>query len=339
MKDLNSFPRLHLAHLPTPLSPLPGLSALTGGNIFVKRDDATGLALGGNKTRKLEFLLGQAKAEGAERVITFGAVQSNHARQTAAAAAVAGLPCDLVLVRAVADRPSSDDSQGNTLLGQLLGATIHFVADEAAAETVAIELLTATPKTFLIPPGGSTATGCLGYVAAGLEFATQCRDLGITPSRIVVAASTGGTVAGLLLGLAAAQFRVPVTAVAVYDKAGPTREKILSLVEETLQTLELSADLADQLEVTDDWLGDGYGLPTAEGLAALNHAASRDGLLLDPVYTGKAMAAVLDLAVAQATAQATAPLVFWHTGGAPALFAYASQLQSPKSGQDGDLPS
>lgn len=326
MKPLEQFPRHRLAHLPTPLEALARIATDSQQTLFIKRDDATGLAFGGNKTRKLEFLIGQALAEGAQRVLTFGAVQSNHARQTAAAAAAVGLPCDLVLVRAVPERPSSDDQQGNTLLDRLLGARLHIVADEQEAEEVAIRLLTETPATYLIPPGGSTPVGCLGYVAAAFELAEQCRERGIRPSRIVLAASTGGTVAGLRVGLAVADFSVPVTAVAVYDSATNTREKIETLTQESLAFLELSSNLCTEIEVTDRFLGPGYGIATPASIAAVRRAAQSEGILLDPIYTGKAMAAFLEMAANADKAADHAPLLFWHTGGAPAVFAYAPTL-------------
>ena len=320
--DLASAPRLALGHWPTPLERCrrPHGSA---AEVWLKRDDCSGLAFGGNKTRKLEFLLGRAVAEGAGRVVTFGALQSNHARQTAAACAKAGLGCDLILTRAV---PRDDETylgSGNLLLDRTIGATIHIVDDPDAAAVRFGELLaSASEPVFTIVPGGSDATGTLGYVDASFEIAAQCDALDVTFDRIVVAASTGGTAAGLVLGASLAGLDAIVDVVCVYEPADVTREQISSVIAATAAELGVD-DLPhdDRWTITDAYLGDGYGIPTSEGLAAIAHLAGTEGVFLDPVYTSKAFAFLL----ADARFDGTRTL-FVHTGGGPGLFAYAGDL-------------
>ena len=262
---LHPYPRVPLGHWPTPLEPCRRLQAEIGGPlVWLKRDDCSGLAFGGNKTRKLEFLLGEAVDSGATGVVTFGAVQSNHARQTAAACAHLGLPCDLVLTDTV-DRPTAIyRGSGNRLLDDVLGATVHVVADGEAAIGRASELADADPGRYFIDPGGSSVTGVLGYVDAAFELAGQLRAAEVRPQSVVVASSTGGTAAGLVLGLAAAGLDLPVTAVAVYADADHTSAVIDRLVVETASALGMDAPAADRWQVDGRALGDGYGIETAE---------------------------------------------------------------------------
>ena len=318
---LARFPRERLAHLPTPLEPLPRLGAETGIDLWVKRDDATGLAIGGNKVRKLEFLLGEAREDVVDTIITVGGVQSNHARQTAAACARLGLRCQLVLPRVVPRTGEEYEGGGNILLDHLCGAEIFVVADEAAAAAqlgaLAEQAAAAGRRAVIHPPGGSTPTGCLGYVAAGLELREQlAAGEGAAFSRMVIAASTGGSLAGLRLGLGdAIPEIVGVSVAGTAEKLGADVEALTAGVRELLGE-DVAA--AANLRLTDATLGAGYGLPSRATLDAVARCASREGLLLDPVYTGKAMEALL----AAAPAETTGPVLFWHTGGTPGLFAY-----------------
>jgi D-cysteine desulfhydrase family pyridoxal phosphate-dependent enzyme len=323
---LGRAPRVRLAHLPTPIEPLERLSRALGGRfeILAKRDDCTGLALGGNKVRKLEYLLGEALAAGADALITTGGVQSNHARQTAAAAAKLGLACELVLPRLVPGRDPAYETSGNRLLDDWLGARLRIVergADVAPA-VAEIEARAAARggRAFFIPAGGSTPTGCLGYAHAALELAEQIAEGAPRPDAIVLAVSSGGTLAGLLAGLGAAGLALPVVAISVYGPEAKVRPIVRGLADETCARLACPKVPDTALDLRDAWLGPGYGLPTAELREALDLAARREGLLLDPVYTGKAMAGLISL-----IRQGNLPgprVLFWHTGGAPGLFAY-----------------
>ncbi len=324
---LAAFPRESLGHFPTPLEPLPRLSAAWGSSdaLWVKRDDCTGLGLGGNKVRKLEFLLGEALSQGATAVLTTGALQSNHARQTAAAAARLGLRCELVLPKLVPRTGPAYEEGGNRLLDQWFGAEIFETSDTADAARTILARVEAAKQVgevlYPIPPGGSSLVGCLGFAAAALEFAEQAARNTQTFSEILVAVSTGGTLAGLLAGLALARCPVPVTGVCVYQNAKDTGTELQLLLSGLADLLGFDASDLPSFSLRDDHLGDGYGLPSPAGVEAIRTCAQREGLLLDPVYTGKAMAAVRE-SLSSGTVQADAPLLFWHTGGAPALFAY-----------------
>jgi D-cysteine desulfhydrase family pyridoxal phosphate-dependent enzyme len=330
-RRLGTRPRARLAHLPTPLQPLERLSeALGAPPILLKRDDCTGLATGGNKARKLEYLLGRALAEGATDIVTFGALQSNHARQTAAACAVLGLGCELVLVRQVAWPDPAYTTSGNLLLDGLLGATVHLVDDQAGAARVAAarrDALEGAGRTVgLIPPGGSDATGALGYVGCAAELHAQCIALGVEPGAIWLASSTTGTQAGLVVGLSALGASARVTGVDVYaGDAGAQRAVLRRLVDETAALLDLHAPGDDALFVDANHVGGGYGIPDAPVLEAIALVARSEGVLLDPVYTGKAMAALIASARAGALPR-DRPIVFLHTGGTTGLFAYPEAL-------------
>ena len=321
-------PRVTLAHLPTPLGDARRLSEELGGpRILIKRDDCTGLAIGGNKVRKLEFLLGEAIAEGCDTILTTGGVQSNHARQTAAACAHLGLRCELVLPRMVPRRDELYESGGNLLLDKLLGARVHLVDDIAAAESKMRELQDLAARrggrAAVLPAGGSTPTGALGYAAAASEIVEQLADAGITRARIFVAAGTCGTLAGLLAGLGAHAEAFPITAIAVLEDATASAARADTLARAC--STRLGNSPPPPAEVLDGFLGDGYGMPTDEMHEAVELCARREGLLLDPVYTGKAMAGMIEMVRAGKPGPGETA-VFWHTGGTPGLFAYGGDF-------------
>lgn len=322
---LDRFPRVTLAHLPTPLEPCRRLQRERGGPlVWLKRDDCTGLATGGNKTRKLEFLLGKVLAAGAGAVVTTGALQSNHARQTAAACARLGIPCHLVLRRAVPRHDGHYAESGNVLLDGLLGASVELV-DTAAEAATAMAAIVERAGAASIPLGGSDPIGALGYVDAGFELADQLAAAGINASAVVCAASSCGTAAGLTIGLAAAG-GPPVVAVAVSDSGEWIAKATAGLITATCDLLGIAAVAPPA--VIDDCIGDAYGVPTPEGLAAIELLARTEGVLLDPVYTGKAFAHVAGLLESSGdragsrSGGAGDDVVFVHTGGVPGLFAY-----------------
>jgi L-cysteate sulfo-lyase len=328
--DLSRFPRVALGHLPTPLERMDRLRKLLGPDcptLYVKRDDCTGLATGGNKTRKLEFLMGEALAQGANAVITFGALQSNHARQTAAAAAKLGLYCDLILVDMVEGRGADYRRSGNILFDKLLGARIHGVTTEQAAaklQEVTAEHARAGRKTYVVPMGGSNAVGSLGYVAAFGEIVTQARSLDVRADAIVFGTSSGGTQAGLMAGAALADSATRIMGVNVYKKnVADVAGTVHALALETMQMFSGKMDgVTSRLHVIDGYQGDGYGIPSDEMLEAVLVAAQTEGLLLDPVYSGKAMAGLIGhIRRGKFTRDQT--VVYLHTGGTAALSAYA----------------
>ncbi len=338
---LDTHPRVSLGHWPTPLEPLDRLhaeltdSGARAGRVWIKRDDCSGLATGGNKTRKLEFLLGRAIGEGAEGVVTFGALQSNHARQTAAACARLGLGCDLILTRAVDRADEHYLHAGNLLLDRVLGARLHVVDDADAAFVRFAELFADAERDarqlFGIGPGGSEPVGVLGYVAAAVELAEQLQGSDAAVGRIVVAASTAGTAAGLILGCELAGIDAVVDVACVYELASVTGPELASLVERTAAEFDLALPGADRWRVTDATLGPGYGVPTPEAFAAIELLARTEGILLDPVYTSKAFAHLLaTLADPDGLDRegGGGDVLFVHTGGSAGLHAYAAELES-----------
>ena len=318
-----------LGFFPTPLTPLPRLSAMSaeGPSLWIKRDDQTGLALGGNKTRKLEYLVGDALAKGADCLITAGAAQSNHCRQTAAAAAQCGLECHLVLggeAPAVAD--------GNLLLDQLCGATIHWAGEYRKGETIPAlkgELTAAGKQPYVIPYGGSNAIGALGFVDAVAELQHQLMMEDLRLSHIVFASSSGGTHAGLMLGCHLHQLDVELLGIAIdkEETAGlPFEELVVDIANDAAEMLGIERRFA-MAEVNLDrrFIGEGYGVVSALEQEAIRVCAAREGILVDPVYTGRAMGALLALQ-AQGRFRPEDRVLFWHTGGSPALFGYADEL-------------
>ncbi len=322
------FARQPLGFFPTPIHELPHLSRLLGGpRLFIKRDDLTGLACGGHKTRKLEYLVGQALAEGADTLITAGAMQSNHCRQTAAAAASLGLACHLVLGGA---EPTA--VTGNLLLDQLLGASIHWAGDHRKGEDIPIlaeQLRTSGRRPFRVPYGGSTALGATGFVEALYELDRQTSALGLDFDHLIFASSSGGTQAGLMVGKRLLNKTYRVTGIAI-DKVGDAEkslgELILELANATAQFLGTGIRLTPaELHLDEGYSGSGYGEVSPGDREAIHLLARHEGILLDPVYTGRAMAGLIDK-VRQGCFRPDEKVLFWHTGGAPALFAYASAL-------------
>ena len=309
--DLSSFPRVPLGSWPTPLDECPRLSTALGATILVKRDDVGGIGLGGNKLRKLEFTLAAALADGADRIITFGGVQTNHGRLTAASCARLGLRCDLVLTRSVPRSGFAYDRSGNVALDDLFGARVHVCDTDDEAVAVAERL--ADERSVTLPVGGSSGLGVLGYVAAAAELQEQLGDRKV--DRIVCALGSGGTVAGLALGT-----ETPITAVTVSRPADAAMAVVTAVAGLAAQVLEAGEPKLDHVTADDRALGEGYGVPTDDVWSALRLFARTEGLVLDPVYTGKAAAGLVSGVRPGET------VVFWHTGGAPGLFGYAPDL-------------
>ena len=326
---LRKHPRVKLAHLPTPFERMDRLRAALGPDcptLYVKRDDCTGHATGGNKTRKLEFLMGDALAQGVHAVVTFGAVQSNHARQTAAAAAKLGLLCDLILIDMVENDSVPYTENGNVLLDQLLGARIHVVRNDGSAaklKEVVAEHAASGRKAYVVPIGGSNAVGSLGYVEAFGEISRQAGAIDVKVDAIVHASSSCGTQGGLIAGAAIAQSSTRIMGVNVYKKNGAdiastahsNAVDVLTLVTGT------PAEMTDRVHVIDGYQGEGYGIASEAMKEAVQMTAQTEGLLLDPVYTGKAMAALIGHVRRGKFARAQT-VVFLHTGGAATLSAY-----------------
>jgi L-cysteate sulfo-lyase len=321
--------RLRLAHLPTPLERLERLSRELGGpRIWVKRDDLTGLAGGGNKTRKLEFLLGDALDQGADTVMTTGAVQSNHARQTAAACARLGVGCELFLKEPAPDRGESYGHSGNVLLDRIFGAKVRILPSSSNAETAMDEHAEALRREgrrpYSIPVGGSNAVGALGYIECARELSAQAHGMGLVIDTIVHASASHGTQAGLAVGLAINGTKARLLGMGVSGSAQQARANVERIAAVTCELLGSPPRFAE-IEVDDRFVGEGYGTPTPEGLAAIRLLARLEGLLLDPVYTGKAMAGLLAM-VREGRFSDKQNVVFLHTGGWPALFAYEEEL-------------
>ena len=330
--------RIPLATLPTPLHPANRLQEALGGplrcpRILIKRDDLTGLALGGNKARKLEFLIADALDQHATVVVTTGAAQSNHARMTAAAARAAGLRVELVLT-ADADPPL----QGNLLLDRLFGATIHYVPppadptlatsdeEEAKVAEVLQRLGARGERPYLIPVGGSSGVGVLGYFTGTAELKAQLESQHERSVRLYFASGSRGTQAGLTLG--AKHWGVPydVYGVAVSGGESFKRERALRIANEAAALAGIATRVTERDLFTDQgYIGGGYGISTAESLEAIRLVAETEGILLDPVYTAKAMACLVDHARTGALDPASS-VVFLHTGGVPALFAHAASF-------------
>jgi D-cysteine desulfhydrase family pyridoxal phosphate-dependent enzyme len=317
-------PRVSLAHLPTPLEFLPRLSQALGPRLYIKRDDQTGLAGGGNKTRKLEFLAADALEQSADTLITVGAAQSNHCRQTAAAAAKCGLRCLLVLR---GDAPPH--TSGNLLLDQLLGADVIWSGkrerEAVMAEVVASERA-AGRRPYPIPLGGSTPLGAAGYALALVELKQQMEAQQLNFDRSLFASSSGGTHAGLAAGAELCDFRGELLGISIDEDLATLRNVVARLATGTAQLLGRPRTFEpSEISANADYLGDGYGVMGEPERQAIELFAQVEGILLDPVYTGRAAAGMIDL-IRRGAIKKTETILFWHTGGTPALWAYADEL-------------
>jgi D-cysteine desulfhydrase len=328
-RRLDALARLPLAKLPTPVDELPRLTHKLGGpRLLVKRDDLTGLATGGNKTRKLEFLIADALQKNADAVITAGGPQSNHCRQTAAAAAIAGLDCHLVL------GGPPQPPLGNLLLDQLLGATIHWTPKpqrNARMAELAVAMEADGRRPYVIPVGGSNSVGALGYVAAMFEFVEQLKEQGRGVDRIFFATSSGGTQAGIVLGAKLAGFTGRITAVSIDQTPDDTSEE--KFLAEVCRVANGAAELlnagsrltVDDFDTSYDYLGAGYGVVGDLERETIQLLARTEGLLVGPVYTARAFGAML-AQIRHGQFNAGETWLFWHTGDDTALHAYADDL-------------
>lgn len=333
--QLAAFPRVQLGHFPTPLEFLPNLTRHLGGpKIFIKRDDCTGLATGGNKTRKLEFLVAQAIEQGADTLITQGAVQSNHARQTVAAAARVGMQAKILLEERVQNADDDYDHSGNVLLDHLLGgevvARLPAGSDmQKAMEDLASELSADGRKPYVIPGGGSNPVGALGYVSCAHEMLHQAYNMGLRIDHVVHATGSTGTQAGLVVGLRGSNSGVPVYGVSVRLPKERQEENVWKLVQTTADYMGLppSSVTREDVVADSDYVGEGYGVTTESMVEAVRMLAQLEGILLDPVYSGKGMAGLIAL-IRSDYFKPEQNIVFIHTGGAVGLYGYRSTFQS-----------
>lgn len=331
---LARFPRIALGHLPTPLEPMDRLSeALGGPRLWVKRDDCTGLSSGGNKTRKLEFLMADAVEQGADTIITQGATQSNHARQTTAAAAKLGMECHILLE----DRTGSNDENyilnGNVLLDRLHGASVSKRASgadmNAEMDALADDLRQQGKRPYIIPGGGSNAIGALGYVNCARELAEQALSIGLEIDALVHATGSSGTQAGLVTGLAAIQSDIHLLGVGVRAPQEKQEAMVYDLACKAAAHLDPSLNIKrDAVRANCDYVGPGYGKPTPGMVSALKLLAQTEGLLFDPVYSGKGLDGLIDQ-IKQGYFDNMNNVVFLHTGGSAALFGYPDIFDLP----------
>ena len=322
LHNLVNFPRIELLGAPTPLEHLPRLSDHLGRDIFIKRDDVTPVALGGNKLRKLEFLVADALRQGADVLVTAGAIQSNHVRQTAAVAARLGLKCVALLENSPGSHSENYLSNGNRLLLELMNTEVIAVEalnnPDAQLEEQATRLEAQGFRPYIVPVGGSNALGSLGYVECAQEIAHQSEGV-VDFAAIVVASGSAGTHAGLAVGLEQLLPETELVGVTVSRRAADQLPKVESLRQQVAQSLALTSRAP--VTLWDDYFAPRYGVPNEEGMEAVKLLARLEGIFLDPVYTGKAMAGLID-GIAQNRFRRQGPIVFVHTGGAPALFAY-----------------
>lgn len=329
--NLARFPRIRLGHLPTPLEPMPRLSALLGGpEIWIKRDDCTGLSTGGNKTRKLEFLMAEAVAQGADMVLTQGATQSNHARQTAAAAAKLGLDCHLILEDRTGYNEPNYRLNGNVLLDVLHGASIEHRGPgldmNAELLTVAEGFRAKGRKPYAIPGGGSNPTGALGYVNCALELLGQMVDGGLVFDHMITATGSAGTQAGLIVGLKALNAQLPLLGIGVRAPKDKQEENVFKLAQAVEEKLGVQGVVARADVVANcDYVGPGYGVPADSTLEAIDIFAKTEAILLDPVYSGKGAAGLIDL-IRKGHFKKGQRVLFLHTGGAIGLTGYTHVL-------------
>ena len=330
--NISRFPRRRYTPHATPIEQLPRLGAALGIDLWVKRDDLLGLAGGGNKTRKLEFLVADALARGCDTLITVGAPQSNHCRLTLAAAAREGLKCRLVIEERVPGT-YAPDAVGNNLLFDLMGAErVRMVpagtdlAAELQAEAEAVAA--AGGKAAILVGGGSSPLGALGYAACAAEISAQAFDMGLAFDELVVASGSAGTHAGIVAGVVALNWALPVTGISVRRATAEQEGNVHRLAVETAALMQTPAPARETVVVDDRWVGAGYSIPTREMVEAVRLAAALEGLLLDPVYTGKAFAGLIGRAREGAFGERRR-ILFVHTGGAPSLHAFAHALRDP----------
>jgi L-cysteate sulfo-lyase len=326
---LARFPRLHLAHLPTPLERLDRLTKELGGpEIWIKRDDCTGLSTGGNKTRKLEFLMAEAEAQGADMVMTQGATQSNHARQTAAFAAKLGMACHILLEDRTGSKDENYNHNGNVFLDLLHGATTEKrpggLDMNAEMEAVANKFRAEGRKVYTIPGGGSNPTGALGYVNCAFELVSQANDRSLKIDHIVHATGSAGTQAGLVAGLKAMNANIPLLGIGVRAPKPVQEENVYKLACATVEKLGCAGVVKrEDVVANTDYVGPGYGVPAEDTIKAIEMFAQLEGILLDPVYSGKGAAGLIDL-IRKGHFKKGERVVFIHTGGAAGLFGYTS---------------
>jgi L-cysteate sulfo-lyase len=329
---LSRFPRVKLCHTPTPLEKMGNLSKLLGGpTLWIKRDDCTGIATGGNKVRKLEFLMGDALAKGATHIVTQGAVQSNHVRQTAAVAAKLGLKCTAVLEHRIQTNDPDYLQGGNVLFDHLMGINIEYRPGgtdmQAAIEEVGARLSEKGETPYLIPGGGSNPIGALGYASVALELLNQANDMNLNIDRIVHATGSAGTQAGLVAGLVALNAQIPVLGIGVRLPKDRQEANVHKLAEATSKLMGGPVIPREAVEANCDYVGEGYGIPTPGMAEAVMMLARNEGIFLDPVYSGKGMAGLIDL-IRKKTFADSENIVFLHTGGQVGLFGYADYLNA-----------
>ncbi|WP_171182185.1 D-cysteine desulfhydrase [Ruegeria sp. HKCCD8929] len=332
---LARYPRRFIAHLPTPLERLDRLTKELGGpEIWIKRDDCTGLSTGGNKTRKLEFLMAEAELQGAEMVMTQGATQSNHARQTAAFAAKLGMDCHILLEDRTGSNNKNYNNNGNVLLDHLHGATTEKrpggLDMNAEMEAVADKLRGDGKKVYTIPGGGSNPTGALGYVNCAFELLAQANDRALTLDLITHATGSAGTQAGLIVGLKAMNAQIPLLGIGVRAPKPKQEENVYNLACATAEKLGCAGIVKrEDVVANTDYVGKGYGIPTESGIEAIQMFAELEAILLDPVYSAKGAAGFIDL-IRKGQFKRGERVVFLHTGGSAALFGYDSAFDHSK---------
>ena len=324
---LAKFPRIRITHGPTPLEPMKRLTeALGGPNLWIKRDDCTGLASGGNKTRKLEYLMAEALQQNADTVITQGATQSNHARQTVAIAAKLGMQSHILLEDRTGYTFDDYKHSGNVFLDHLYGAHVTELPIDtdmnAAMAELAETLRGQGRKPYIIPGGGSNPVGALGYVTCALELMDQANTLGVAFDSLVHATGSAGTQAGLVVGLYGARSQIPVYGVGVRAPKIAQEERVFNLAVQTADLLGVPGSVEREDVVANcDYVGPGYGKPTPGMIEAVTMLARLEGILLDPVYSGKGMAGLIDLC-RKGHFKKGQDVVFLHTGGSVALYGY-----------------
>jgi len=332
---LTQFPRVHITHGPTPLEFMPRLTeALGGPNLYIKRDDCTGLGSGGNKTRKLEFLMADAVKHGADTIITQGATQSNHARQTVAIAAKMGMKCEILLEDRTGFKVENYKKSGNVFLDHLYGARVRELpggADmNAAMSAVAEELRADGRRPYIIPGGGSNPIGALGYVTCALEMVNQFNTQDLRVDCVVHATGSAGTQAGLVVGLEGTRSQIPVLGIGVRAAREAQETTVYNLAVKTAELLGVPGSVKRESVMANcDYVGGGYGVPTPGMVEAVTLLARLEGILLDPVYSGKGMAGLIDLC-RKGHFKKGENVVFLHTGGAVALYGYMDAFSDLK---------